>query len=116
MHTQMRTNRRRVIIAAGIACIVCIAQQVQGADRTRVTPQPGKYAESDRELVDRAMAFLSRRYAHREQVFAFPVSRLQREFLLGYRRACSLAEELQAAGCWSLRARTDGSRYARILR
>jgi hypothetical protein len=44
----------------------------------------------------------------------YPVSRLQREFRLGYVRACALADLLAHRGEWTIRFSTDGTRYARI--
>lgn len=114
MQTCMR--RRKIILAAGFACIGGSAQPAHAAEEVAALPLVGENVKLDRELIDRAMAFLSRRYAHGEQVFAFPVSRLQREFRLGYRKACALAEALHATGSWRLRTRPNGTRYARILR
>jgi hypothetical protein len=108
-------HRRRMIITAGLTCIGSVALPLRAPERAAPMPKPTGNTERDTELTDRASAFLSRRYRLGEQVFAFPVSRLQGEFLLGYKKACRLADELQAIGRWTLHYRSDGTRFARIL-
>lgn len=110
-----RMHRRRMIIAAGLTCIGGGAPPLCASERAEAGPQRAENPSSDTELLERASAYLSRRYRLGEQVFACPVSRLQGEFLLGYRKACRLAEDLQAAGRWALHYRSDGTRFARIL-
>lgn len=46
----------------------------------------------------------------------YPVSNLQREFRLGYARACALADSLAQHGEWTVTYDDNGTRYARIHR
>ena len=63
----------------------------------------------DDALFTSAIAFMRARYlAHGHGVVHGPVSRLQREFLLGYRDALALAEALEEAGFWRIASSEDG--------
>jgi hypothetical protein len=46
----------------------------------------------------------------------YPVSRLQREFRIGYTRTCALADCLAQHGEWTIAYDENGTRYARIHR
>lgn len=48
-----------------------------------------------------------------EEILEGPVSRLQREFRIGYSRACALAEALALDKYWRIELAEDGRRYAR---
>lgn len=113
MSTGTNERRRALLVTAGLACIAgSIPAAWSAAPGGAETPPP--QLACDRALLQRALRFLGRRYAMGEQVIAYPIARLQREFRTGYRTTCDLAEDLAALGCWTLRPRANGSRYARL--
>ena len=61
-----------------------------------------------------ALAWIGRLRNRGQTHLFYPVSRLQREFRLGYGRACALADLLAQRGEWTIGYSTDGTRYARI--
>jgi hypothetical protein len=77
------------------------------------SPDPQGAAEPD--LVDAAIAFLTRRYVQHGRTIVYnPVSLLQREFALGYRAGCELAMALEVARVWQL-ARMADSQFATVI-
>lgn len=67
-------------------------------------------------LLAQAVGLIDRLRGRGTTVLAYPVSRLQREFSLGYSRACALADQLAQRGEWTIGYSDDGVRYARIHR
>jgi hypothetical protein len=65
-------------------------------------------------LPEPAAAWIGRLRSRGQTYLFYPVSRLQREFRLGYGRACALADLLAQHGEWTIGFSTDGTRYARI--
>jgi hypothetical protein len=63
-------------------------------------------------LSQRAAALVWRLQLSGHQRVANPVSRLQREFRLGYTHACYLAHQLVNDGIWTLTIDRDGTRHA----
>ncbi len=53
-------------------------------------------------------------YGEGHTIVPFPVSRLQRQFALGYSYTCTLAELLVESGQWTIAFTADGSRYAQL--
>jgi DNA segregation ATPase FtsK/SpoIIIE-like protein len=67
-------------------------------------------------LLPEATEWVDRLRSRGTRVLEYPVSRLQREFSLGYSRACALAEQLAQRGEWTVGYDADGTRRARIHR
>lgn len=65
-------------------------------------------------LPEPAAAWIGRLRDRGQTHLFYPVSRLQREFRLGYGRACALADLLAQCGEWTIGFSNDGTRYARI--
>ena len=61
-----------------------------------------------------AMEFVRGLQLARGGLLACPVARLQVRFRLGYRRACALAEALEAHGFWEIVVTPSGLRGARL--
>jgi DNA segregation ATPase FtsK/SpoIIIE-like protein len=67
-------------------------------------------------LLPEASQWVDRLRARGTTKLAYPVSNLQREFRLGYARACALADCLAQRGEWTLAYDDGGTRHARIHR
>jgi DNA segregation ATPase FtsK/SpoIIIE-like protein len=67
-------------------------------------------------LLPEARQWVDRLRAHGTTKLLYPVSNLQREFRLGYARACALADRLAQRGEWTVAYDEGGTRYARIHR
>jgi len=70
----------------------------------------------DDRLLPDAMQWVDRLRGHGTAMLVYPVSRLQREFMLGYSRACALAGCLAQRGKWAIACDAAGTRFARIHR
>jgi DNA segregation ATPase FtsK/SpoIIIE-like protein len=71
---------------------------------------------SEDPLLPEARQWVDRLRAHGTTKLLYPVSNLQREFRLGYARACALADRLAQRGEWTVAYDEGGTRYARIHR
>lgn len=67
-------------------------------------------------LLAQAGAWIGQLRGAGEEVLLYPVSRLQRQFRLGYSRSCALAQALAQRGEWTIGFTEDGTRYARLVR
>jgi len=65
-------------------------------------------------LLAQACAWARQLRAAGEEVLLYPVSRLQRQFRLGYSRSFALVEALARRGEWAVGYGDDGTRYARL--
>ena len=65
-------------------------------------------------LLHDAAAWIDQLGQSGQTVLPYPVSRLQREFHIGYMRTCALADALAARGKWTVGFASDGVRYAHI--
>lgn len=65
-------------------------------------------------LLAQACAWIGQLRGAGEEVLLYPVSRLQRQFRLGYSRSCALAQALAQCGEWTIGFTEDGTRYARL--
>ena len=72
------------------------------------------HADGAGPLPEPAAAWIGRLRDRGQTHLFYPVSRLQREFRLGYGQACALAGVLAQCGEWKIGFSTDGTRYARI--
>jgi DNA segregation ATPase FtsK/SpoIIIE-like protein len=71
---------------------------------------------SEDPLLPEARQWVDRLRGRGTTVLVYPVSRLQREFRLGYARACALADCLAQRGEWTVAYDGGGTHYARIHR
>jgi DNA segregation ATPase FtsK/SpoIIIE-like protein len=78
--------------------------------------RPGARDAGEDPLLLEASEFVDRLRGRGTSVLVHPVSRLQREFGLGYARACALAERLAQRGEWTVAYDDHGTRHARIHR
>lgn len=67
-------------------------------------------------LLAQAGAWIAQLRGAGEDILLYPVSRLQRQFRLGYSRSCALAQALVHHGEWMIGFTEDGTRYARLVR
>jgi hypothetical protein len=91
-----------------------VNQNVLARARRRMCASPEAVAHPVGPLPEPAVAWIGRLRSRGQTHLFYPVSRLQREFRLGYVRACALADLLAHRGEWTIRFSTDGTRYARI--
>lgn len=66
-------------------------------------------------ILEQAAAWIDELRQRGQTHLFYPVSRLQREFRIGYQRTCALADSLARRDEWTIRLSGDGTRYARIL-
>jgi DNA segregation ATPase FtsK/SpoIIIE-like protein len=114
MDLQMQTRRRFLATIGGVAVLmsgpVPLLRIAGGMNGPAVYDEEPFFA-SDLEQVT---AWIARLRQQQINVLAGPVSRLQREFRLGYRRACALAQRLEQHGEWTIFFDGAGARSARI--
>lgn len=123
--------RRRLLGVLAGGAIAGVALQVLRAGRAgqRVNAKAGELAffpirsatvgagePSEDPLLREASQWVDRQRGRGTTILVHPVSRLQREFGLGYARACALADHLAQRGEWTVDYDEDGTRYARIHR
>ncbi len=65
-------------------------------------------------LLHRATEWIDQLRQRGQTTVLYPVSRLQREFLIGYMRTCALADALAQRGEWTILFMSDGTRYALV--
>ena len=71
---------------------------------------------SEDPLLPEAKQWVDRQRGRGTTILVHPVSRLQREFGIGYARAFALADHLAQRGEWTVDYDEGGTRYARIHR
>ncbi|MDL2358147.1 MAG: hypothetical protein QFF03_23090 [Pseudomonadota bacterium] len=105
MKANVNAGRRKMLLAGGSALLMMVLARAQ-ADRLSPPPPPPPAlagAGAGAALFVAAVEFIGRRYIqHGRAVVYGPVSRLQREFLLGYREGCELVAMLAAEQVWRL--------------
>lgn len=65
-------------------------------------------------LLPQAIAWVEQQRSTGEDILLYPISRLQREFRIGYSRTCALVEALALDAHWAIEFFEDGTRYARL--
>lgn len=65
-------------------------------------------------LLPAAAVWIERLRDQGEDILLYPISRLQREFRIGYSRTCVLMEALTLDKHWIIAFAEDGTRYARL--
>jgi DNA segregation ATPase FtsK/SpoIIIE-like protein len=65
-------------------------------------------------LLPQAAAWIARLRDSGQDVVLYPISRLQREFRIGYSRTCALVDALAFENHWIIAFAEDGTRYARL--
>lgn len=108
MNVNVNAGRRKTLLAGGSALLMMVLAKAH-ADRLRPPPVLAGVG-AGAELFVAAVEFLGRRYIqHGRAVVYGPVSRLQREFLLGYRQGCELVTTLAAEQVWRLSDDAQGA-------
>jgi hypothetical protein len=108
MNVDVNAGRRKTLMAGASALLMMVLAK---AEANRL-PEPPAHAEieDDATLFVAAVEFLGRCYVqHGRAVVYGPVSRLQREFLLGYRQGCELVATLAAEQVWRLSNDAQGA-------
>jgi DNA segregation ATPase FtsK/SpoIIIE-like protein len=75
---------------------------------------PGAGIGAADPLLPQAAAWIERLRGGGEDIVLHPISRLQREFRIGYSRTCALVEALALDQYWTIAFAEDGTRYARL--
>jgi hypothetical protein len=99
------TARQRASADAGEPAPVPVAGATPNVPETAADP-----------LLPEASQWVHRLRGRGTGILVHPVSRLQREFGLGYSRACALAECLAQRGEWTIAYDDTGTRHTRIHR
>jgi hypothetical protein len=90
--------RRRKILLTSVALL--LSMRAATAQANRAAPPA---TEVDAALFAASVDFVMRRYVLQDRRVVYGrISRLQREFLLGYRSACELSAALEAANIWQV--------------
>lgn len=77
-------------------------------------PGAGKGLGTADPLWPEAIAWVEGLRGQDEAILLYPISRLQRQFRIGYTRTCALVEALALDRHWTIEFAADGSRYARL--
>jgi hypothetical protein len=116
----MNRNKRRKLlglaagtIAAGMLSVPARAGRLRATVAAPGTARPAP-ADVAAPLLDEAAAWIDELRTRGQTHLFYPVSRLQRKFLIGYGATCALADMLAQRGEWTIRFSGDGTRYARI--
>ena len=80
------------------------------------TVTPGTATGATDPLLPQAAARIEQLRFSGQLPFLYPISRLQREFRIGYSRTRALVDALAQCGEWTIAFTADGSRYARLER
>ena len=114
MDLQMQTRRQFLAAVGGVA--VLVSGSVPSLRIPSEINDPAVHDEDPMLASDleQARVWIARLRQQQINVLAGPISRLQREFRLGYGRACALAQCLEQHGEWSLFVNGAGARSARI--
>lgn len=78
------------------------------------TNPPSEASGAADPLFPQAAAWVEQLRAEGESILLYPISRLQRQFRIGYSRTCALVEALALDQYWRIEFAEDGSRYARL--
>jgi hypothetical protein len=120
MDFQMQTRRRLLATIGGVAVLMSdfmpLLRIAGGDTSTGAMDDPADQGEAPLLASDleQATAWIARLRQQQITVLAGPVSRLQREFRLGYGRACALAQCLEQHGEWTIFVDGAGARSASI--
>ncbi len=120
MDFQMQARRRFLATIGGVVVLMCgpvPLLRIAGRETsTGAMSDPAVHGEEPTLASDleQATAWIARLRHQQINLLAGPVSRLQREFRLGYGRACALAQRLEQHGEWTIFADGAGARSARI--
>lgn len=120
-------KRRKLLVALATAAATGVSlRAAMAADSLRETmsraapaPRPAgampapNLAAAD-PLLQSAAEWINRLRQSGQTTLPYPISRLQREFLIGYGRTCALANALAQRGEWTVAFGSDGVRYAHI--
>jgi DNA segregation ATPase FtsK/SpoIIIE-like protein len=108
-------KRRKLLWLPAAAVLTLLVLPRAGAVRAHLqtAPQTGASAADD-PLLDAAAAWVDHLRQRGQTHLFYPVSRLQREFRIGYGRTCALVDSLARRGDWTIGFSGDGTRYARI--
>ena len=108
-------TRRKFLGLSGAAVVALfVAPRAGAADQVRPARQAVTRSDAAEPLLEPAIAWVTQLRQRGETELLYPVSRLQRHFLIGYNRACALVHSLAARGEWTIGFHADGTRYARI--
>ncbi|TQK03457.1 hypothetical protein [Herbaspirillum sp. SJZ107] len=108
-------ERRKFFRLSGAAVIALCVQPRAGAAHISLNSRdPARQAGAAEPLLEQAVAWVGELRQHGQIHLLHPVSRLQREFRIGYNRTCALAHSLAQRGEWTIAFSADGTRYARI--
>lgn len=108
MNADMNASRRKALLAGASALLMMVLARA----RTDRDAEPPAHAVigADTPLFMAAVEFLGRRYLQHGRVAVYgPVSRLQREFLLGYGQGCALVASLATHQVWRLSDDAQGA-------
>lgn len=124
MHSSKRRKLLAVLASSFAASAVSFASTARALECTgsEAQAQPASAAEksahenagADILLLERAGKWTNGLRSRGQKIVPYPVSRLQREFRIGYNRTCALAETLAQQREWTIAYMNDGTRYARI--
>lgn len=111
-----RFKRREFLGLSGAAIAALLVLPHASAAHVCACPAKEDVSRSDvaDPLLAAAIAWIDQLRQRREMHLFYPVSRLQRQFRIGYNRTCALADSLTERGEWSIGFSADGTRYARI--
>jgi hypothetical protein len=111
MSENVNVGRRQAVLGGASALLLMMLSNV--AAQVAAPPERAHLGLGD-PIFMAALDFLKRSYVQHERPVVYgPVSRLQREFLLGYRDGCALAAALAAEQVWHLSGDSQG-RFATI--
>ena len=106
MNADVNAGRRKTLLIGASALLMMMLAKAQRLPEPPVLAKIG----SDAPLFVAAVEFLGRRYIQHGRAIVYgPVSRLQREFLLGYRQGCALVATLEAEQVWRLSDNAQGA-------
>lgn len=112
----MVQDKRRTLLrlsAAAVVTLLVLPRTGAAPAHLQFAPQIDESAGAD-PLLDAAAAWVERLRQRGQTHLFYPVSRLQREFRIGYSRTCALVDSLARRGEWTVGFSGDGTRYARI--
>lgn len=109
--------KRRTFLGLSGAAVVAlfVAPRASAAHvHVRLARQGVISSDVTEPLLGPAIAWVSQLRQSGVTELLYPVSRLQRQFLIGYDRTCRLADSLAERAEWTIDFSADGTRYARI--
>lgn len=104
-------KRRRMLAALAAAPAAGASLRAAWAG-PRAEGEQGRLAADP--LLPDAAAWIGGLRQQGQTLLPYPVSRLQRQFRIGYNRTCALAAALEQQGHWTIAVASNGVRYARI--